>query len=93
LGDLVDLGLGEAPTALGLGFALAEEVFWGLGAFAGLGGLLVPLGLGGLGAWEEVLVGLELGGSWALGISPPVWESFAGVSSSMSCGTLHQKQS
>jgi hypothetical protein len=80
-------------VALGLGFALIEKVFWGLGAFVGLGELFVPLRLGSLGAWEEVFIPLGPGGSSALGILPPVWVSFVGESSSMCCGTLHMKQS
>jgi hypothetical protein len=47
LGDSADLELGEAPTALGLGVALAGGIFLGLGAFIRLGEPLVPLRLGG----------------------------------------------
>jgi hypothetical protein len=49
LGDVVGLGLGGASAVLRLGVALMREVFWGLGAFAGLGEPLVPLRLGCLG--------------------------------------------
>jgi hypothetical protein len=72
LGDSTGLGLGGAPTVLGPGVTLIGEVFWGLEPFDGLGEPLVPLGLGGSGACEVVLVVLGLGGSSALGISSPV---------------------
>jgi hypothetical protein len=87
------LGLGGAPTALGLGATLVGEAFCGLGAFTGLGEPLVSLGLGGSGAWEVVFEVLGLRVSSTLGISPPVWESFTGESGSISCGVLHNMQS
>jgi hypothetical protein len=67
LGDLVGLGLKGAPIELGLGDASVGEVFWGHGAFVGLGEPLVPLGLGDSGAWEEVFEALGLGASRPLG--------------------------
>jgi hypothetical protein len=89
LGDSTGLGLRGALVALRLGVALAGEDFWGLGAFTGLGELLVPLRLGGSGAWEVVFEALGLGGSLALEISSPIWGSFTGDFSLISCGVLH----
>jgi hypothetical protein len=56
---------------------------------AGLGELLVPLGLGGLAAWGGALEASGLGGFSVLGVSSPCWGSLAKDSGSISCESLH----
>jgi hypothetical protein len=62
LGDSVGLGLGEVPVVLGLGVASAGKVFCKLGVLVRLGEPLIPLGLGGSDACEEVFRAPGLGG-------------------------------
>jgi hypothetical protein len=89
LGNSVDLGLGDAPTALGLGVTLAGGVFLRLRAFVGLGEPLVPLRLGGSGSRGVALEAFGLRGFSVLGVSLPIWGSFMEESSSISCGALY----
>jgi hypothetical protein len=88
LKESVGTGLRGISKGSWLGVALLEETFWELESFVGLRGLLFPLGLGGSRALKPDFRSLGLGGSLALGISPPATEAFTEESRSMSYGAL-----
>jgi hypothetical protein len=87
LGDSAEKELYIFSNGFRLGVALLREAFWGLGAFAGLGELLVPLGTRGSSALDSDFEASRLRVSSALGIPSPASGAYAEESRWISRGS------